>query len=122
METRPYFVFGDWLANVLVATLAVAITTRFLAGTWGMLPGMLVGMLVGMIVALVVSMLLVPVLGIMETMMACMLSGMLGGMCGGMWGFDAGDVLRWGIGLGSIVFILIYTLNFTMSGQQPVDS
>jgi len=120
VETRPFFVVGDWFANILVATLAAAAATKLIGGIWGM-PGMIPGMALGMLIALVVSMLLVPVLGIMETMVSCMLSGMLGGMCGAMWSFDVGDTVRWGIGLGSGIVLLVYALNFVMSGPQKVQ-
>ncbi len=120
MEKRPFFVLGDLFANILVATLAAAATTKLLGGSLGMLPGMLLGMALGMVIAIIIAMLLVPILGIMETMMSCMLSGMLAGMCGGMWGFDAEDILRWGIGTGVTMMLLVYALNFIVSGPQDV--
>jgi hypothetical protein len=122
METRPFFVFGDLFANVLVASAATLCCAKLIGGTWGMLPGMVAGMLLGMLIALVLVILLVPVLGIMETMMPCMLAGMFGGMCGGMWALSSADALRWGVGIGVAAMLLIYLLNYALSGPQKVDT
>jgi hypothetical protein len=118
MEMRPFFVIGDFFANVLTAILAITAATKLIGGVLGMLPGMLIGMLMGMLIAVVVAMLLVPVLGIMETMLSCMLSGMLAGMCGGMWVFDAPEILSWGISIGLAMMVLVYTLNLVVTGPQ----
>ena len=54
MEKRLYFIIGDLFANALIATIAVALTTWLIGGSWGMIPGMLVGMLFESIVMLLV--------------------------------------------------------------------
>jgi hypothetical protein len=119
MEKRPYFIIGDLFANALVATAAVAVTASLIGGAWGMIPGMLAGMVVGMLVALPVSLIfLFPLLGVMEVMAPCMLSGMLGGMWGGMWPLAGESVLRWGIGTGIGVMVIIYALNAMLTGPQ----
>jgi len=119
MEKRLYFVVGDFVANALVATAAVAVTTWLIGGTWGMISGMIVGMVLGMIVALPLSLgLLSPLLGIMEVIAPCMLSGMLGGMWGGMWALTGGQIVQWGVGTGVAVVAVIYALNIFMTGPQ----
>jgi len=121
MEKRLYFVLGDLFANMLVATIAVALTGWLIGGSWGMFPGMLAGMLVGMIIALPLSLgLLFPLLGVMEVITPCMISGMFGGMWGGMWPLAGAAILRWGIGTGIVVVITIYVLNAVMSGPQKI--
>jgi hypothetical protein len=102
--------------------LATLLAEKLIGGTWGMVPGMFGGMVLGMFAALLVSIFLVPVLGIMETMVSCMLSGMLGGMVGGMWALDFGDWVRWGIGIGLSIVVLVYALNFAMSGPQDLEN
>ena len=122
MEKRLYFIVGDLLANAFVATAAAAFTAWLIGGAWGMLPGMLAGMLLGMAVALPLTLaLLFPVLGVMEVMAPCMLSGMLGGMWGGMWPLAGAELLRWGIGTGALVVIVVYGINAMTSGPQRVE-
>ncbi len=122
MEKRLYFVVGDLLANVLVATAVVALTTWLIGGAWGMSAGMLIGMVIGMAVALVLSVvLLVPVLGAMEIIVPCMLSGMLAGMWGGMWPLAGTAILRWGITTGVVVIVVVYALNIAMTGPQKAN-
>jgi len=107
MEKRLYFIIGDLLANVFVATATVALTAWLIGGSWGMSPGMLIGMVIGMAISLVLIVaLLSPILGAMEIISPCMLSGMLGGMWGGMWPLDGTGILQWGVGTGIAVFIL----------------
>lgn len=122
MEKRPYFVIGDFAANILCATAAVAVTSWLIGGSWGMIPGMIVGMVLGMIVALPLSLaLFFPILGVMEVMAPCMLSGMLGGMWGGMWPLAGSAILEWGIGTGVVVVIVIYAMNIFITGPQHIE-
>ena len=123
MEKRLYFVVGDFVANIVVATAAVAVTSWLIGGAWGMIPGMIVGMVVGMIVALPLSLgCLFPLLGVMEVMAPCMLSGMLGGMWGGMWDLEGTAILQWGAGTGIAVVVVIYAMNIFMTGPQHVEN
>ena len=122
MEKRLYFIIGDLFANALIATIAVALTTWLIGGSWGMIPGMLVGMLLGMVITLPLSLvLLTPILGVMEILSPCMISGMLGGnffpldmmppslQFAGMWTFNYwanrafADIITRGQGLLSVV-------------------
>ncbi len=122
MEKRPYFVLGDALANIVVATAAIAASSAAIGGDMGMLPGMLLGMLLGMLIALIISMgILAPMLGVMEILTPCMLGGMFGGMWGGMWDLSGGEIFQWGAatGLGALVFV--YTMNAVLGGPQRLD-
>ncbi len=122
MEKRLYFVIGDFVSNVIVATAAVAVTTWLIGGSWGMIPGMIVGMVLGMIIAVPLSLtVFFPILGVMEVMAPCMLSGMLGGMWGGMWPLDGAGIVRWGAGTGVGVVVVIYALNLFMTGEQQLE-
>ena len=123
MEKRLYFIIGDLIANAFVATIAVAVTASLIGGSWGMFPGMVIGMVIGMLIAIPLSLgLLFPILGVMEVMAPCMLSGMLGGMWGGMWPLAADAMVRWGVGTGVAVFVIIYALNAVMAGSQQIRS
>ena len=122
METRWYFIVGDLAANILVATVAVALTSWLIGGSLGMLPGMIVGMLLGMAIALVIGMgLLAPLLGVMEVISPCMLSGMLGGMFGAMWNPAGSQILQWGANTGFAVLVIIYAINAVLSGSQMLE-
>ncbi len=123
MEKRLYFVIGDLLANMVIATIAVALTAWLIGGSWGMVPGMLGGMVIGMLITLPLALgLLAPLLGIMEVLSPCMISGMLGGMWGGMWPLAGNAVFSWGIGTGTIVMVMIYVLNARMTGIQKISN
>lgn len=123
MEKRPYFIVGDLVGNMLVATLAVAVSEWLIGGAWGMLPGMVIGMIIGMAIALPLSLgLLFPLLGVMEVLAPCMLSGMLGGMWGGMWPLAGAAILRWGCGTGIAVVLIVYALNVGLGGPQKIRS
>lgn len=123
MEKRLYFIIGDLAANAFVATITTAATAWLIGGSWGMIPGMLIGMLIGMIIALPVSLaMLAPLLGVMEVISPCMVSGMLGGMWGGMMPLSGDAILRWGIGTGIAVVIVIYIVNALVTGPQKIET
>jgi len=123
MEKRPYFVLGDALANVLVATTTIAVSTAAIGGDIGMIPGMLVGMLLGMVIALIMSLvILAPILGIMEILTPCMLGGMVGGMFGGMWDLSGAEILQWGVATGLGAQVFVYTMNAVLGGPQHLDA
>ena len=123
MEKRLPFIIGDLLANAFVATVSIAVTSWLIGGDWGMAAGMIDGMIIGMVVALILSLtMLVPVLGVMETLTPCMLSGMFAGMWGGMWSLTGAEILRWGIGAGLIVVVIIYALNLIVTGPQKLEN
>ncbi len=123
METRLFFVVGDLLSNILVATVATGVTTLLLGGALGMLPGMVLGMVIGMVIATGLGMgLLARRLGIMEIVMPCCMSGMLGGMWGGMRSFGVVETLQWGVTTGVAVVAAIYLLNLLLTGPQRLHS
>jgi len=123
MEKRLYFIIGDLLGNVLVATAAVALTAWLIGGSWGMIPGMVLGMMIGMVIAIPLSLgLLFPLLGVMEVMAPCMVSGMVGGMLGGMWPLAGNEIYLCGAAAGVGVVVVIYALNVVMTGPQKIGS
>ncbi len=123
MEKRLFFIVGDLLSNILVATVATGITTLLIGGALGMLPGMIIGMVVGMVIATGLGMgLLARRLGIMEVVMPCCMSGMLGGMWGGMWSLGIVETLQWGITTGTGVIAAVYLLNLLLTGPQRLHN
>ena len=49
------FVLGDFAANIVIATVAVAVTTLLIGGGLGMVTGMVAGMLIGMVIDMFVG-------------------------------------------------------------------
>jgi len=122
MEKRLFFVVGDLLSNVLIATVAIAVTTLLIGGRLGMAVGMIIGMVVGMLIATAIGMgFIARRLGIMEVVMPACLSGMLGGMWGGMWSLSVVETLQWGLITGTGVMVAVYLLNALISGPQKLD-
>lgn len=123
METRIYFILGDFIANSIVGLTAAVAAAAITGPNWSMFAGMVVGMLIGMVVSLMLSLLVfTPLLGVIEVMVPCMLSGMIAGMIGGMWPLSAVEALRWGIGAGIVCVALIYALNAALHGAQKPSS
>ena len=123
METRWYFVLGDIAANILVATVAFALSSWLIGGALGMFPSMLIGMVLGMAITLPLSLgMLSTLLGVMEVMCPCMLSGMFGGMFGAMRPLDGAEILPWGAATGIAVVVVIYLANALLSGPQKLKS
>jgi hypothetical protein len=121
METRPYFLTGDLLANAGVGALAASLVTWLGLPRWPMLAAMPAGMLLGMVIGLVAALAVLSLLfGAMEIFVPCMLSGMLAGMVGAM-GVPAElpPVLA-GAAVGVGTLICIYAANALLSGQQRI--
>lgn len=119
METRPYFLTGDLLANAGVGALAASVVTWLGLPHWPMLAAMPVGMLLGMIVGLVAALAVLSLLfGAMEIFVTCMLSGMLAGMVGAMGAPANLSPALAGAGVGVATLICIYAANALLSGPQ----
>lgn len=85
METRPYFVFGDLVANAVVGALSALLVVWVVGTGWNMFVAMFVGMALGMAIALPIALGFGPLFGAMEVMAPVMVSGMMVGMVVGMW-------------------------------------
>lgn len=55
VETRPYFVFGDVLANVVSGALIGLLVTFCIGTGWNMVVAMIIGMVLGMVLAIPMS-------------------------------------------------------------------
>ena len=55
MESRPYFIFGDVLANVSIGALSGFVAAALVGESWNMFVAMVVAMVVGMALALVIG-------------------------------------------------------------------
>ena len=80
METRPYFIFGDLLANSLAGVLVGLATAALFGPGWNMLIAMFLGMALGMVLSMPVAFPLGALFGAMEVMLPVMTTGMVAGM------------------------------------------
>ena len=80
METRPYFVLGDVLANSVVGALVGVASAALFGPGWNMIIAMLVGMALGMVISLPALLGFVVFFGAMEVMVPAMTTGMVAGM------------------------------------------
>ena len=124
METRPYFVLGDVLANLSVGALVGLASAAAFDPDWNMILAMLAGMAMGMALSLPALLGFVALFGAMEVMVPAMTTGMVAGMVVSM-SATMGDlalgpaaVLGAKCGLG--VLIAIYLANVIVKRRTPV--
>jgi len=80
LETRPYFLVGDLLANVTVGALVGVASAAVFDPGWNMILAMLAGMALGMVLSLPSLLGFVALFGAMEIMVPAMTTGMVAGM------------------------------------------
>jgi len=80
VETRPYFVMGDIVSNVVAGALVGGACVLLFSPQWNMVLAMIAGMVFGMAFSLPVAFLLSGVFGAMETLLPLMTTGMVAGM------------------------------------------
>jgi len=80
LETRPYFLFGDLLANVVAGVLVALLCCVVFGPSWNMFVAMFVGMGIGMFVSVFVALPMGAFFGAMEVMVPVMTTGMVAGM------------------------------------------
>ncbi len=80
METRPYFLLGDLLANSLAGVVVALLCSVVFGPSWNMVVAMFVGMALGMFVSMFVALPMGALFGAMEVMVPVMTTGMVAGM------------------------------------------
>lgn len=80
METRPYFIFGDLLANALAGMLVGIAMAALFGPSWNMWIAMFLGMAVGMALSMPIAVVMGAFFGAMEVMVPVMTTGMVSGM------------------------------------------
>jgi hypothetical protein len=81
METRPYFLIGDLVANGLIGGVVGALSAWLVDPSWNMWVAHVVCMVVGMVLALPLAFPFMAFFGAMEVMVPTHFAG----MCAGMW-------------------------------------
>jgi hypothetical protein len=123
METRPYFIMGDLISNILTGSLVGLLCVVILDPEWTMFSAMLLGMGIGMgFSAVFGALVLFRFFGAMEVMIPTMLTGMLVGMLVGMAAsmmtLSAGTAVKIGALTGLVVLILTYIANYKLTDHQ----
>jgi len=124
LETRPYFVLGDVLANSVVGALVGVASAALFGPGWNMIIAMLVGMALGMVISLPALLGFVVFFGAMEVMVPAMTTGMVAGMVVSMsatmgpLSFASAAVLGVKSGLG--VLVAIYLANIIVKRRAAL--
>ena len=124
METRPYFVLGDVLANSVVGALVGVASAALFGPGWNMIIAMFVGMVLGMVISLPALLGFVVFFGAMEVMLPAMTTGMVAGMVVSMsatmgpLSFASAAVLGVKSGLG--VLVAIYLANIIVKRRAAL--
>ena len=121
METRPYFVFGDLLANASVGALVGVVCAACFGSGWNMVLAMFLCMALGMALSLPFALGFGALFGAMEVMLPVMTTGMLAGMVASMAGAMEGLALARGATLGLwsglAVVVVTYVANALIRGR-----
>jgi len=122
MDSRPFFIFGDLFANILVGAVAGWLSWLAVGTEWNMFLAMLVAMAIGMAIALLLFFPLGMAFGAMEVMLPTMFGGMMSGMAVGMSAtmgpMSAREALTMGAGWGLGCLLLIWLLNGALRGRR----
>ena len=115
METRPYFVFGDLVSNVLAGIVTALSLSLMFGPGWNMWVAMIIGMVLGMLITLPIAFLFGALFGAMEIMLPVMTTGMVAGMVVSMSGAMADVGMMAAIEYGALsglgVMVVTYLLN-----------
>lgn len=113
MDSRLFYVFGDFVASLLLGAIVGATGWLIVGVWWNMWIAMFVMMPIGMVAGLIAFFPAAIKLGAMEAMIPLMLTGMVSGMAVGMAAammpLTIGEAVRLGAfcGIASIGFIWI---------------
>lgn len=123
MDSRLYFVLGDFGSNLLVGLVAGWLTALVVGVGWNMWAAMLLAMLLGMFAGTLLWIPLGMLFGAMEVMLPAMFSGMLSGMVVGMWAamvpLGTADAALIGALCGLAGIAVIWGANRALRGIRP---
>ncbi len=115
IETRPYFVVGDLIANSALGALVGVCCALVIPETWPSLAAMLAGMFLGMLIATPVQLASSLLLGAFETMLPMMLSGMSSGMLVAMVASQGLVPWRDGLATGALAGLAVVVFTYLMN-------
>ena len=124
METRPYFMLGDLLANCVVGAVVGVASAALFGPGWNMIIAMLVGMALGMVISLPALLGFVVFFGAMEVMVPAMTTGMVAGMVVSMSAtmgpLSFGSAALLGVKSGLGVLVAIYLANIIVKRRAAL--
>ena len=115
IETRPYFVVGDLIANSALGALVGVCCALVIPQNWPSLVAMMAGMLLGMLIAIPVQLASSLLLGAFETMLPMMLSGMSSGMLVAMMASQKPVPWRDGLTAGALAGLAVVAFTYVMN-------
>ncbi len=120
MDHRLFYVIGDFLANLVIGTVAGVVAWAIVSPGWNMWLAMVAMMAVGMMVGLVLYFPIARFLGAQEAMLPAMYSGMWGGMVLGMMcammPVSLGHAAQMGAACGIAEIVFIWIANTILRG------
>lgn len=123
METRPYFLFGDFVANIAVGALTGALMALIFGPGWNMILAMFVAMAIGMVLSLPLAFGFGALFGAMEVMLPVMTTGMVAGMvvsmAASMGDVGVGRAAELGVISGVGVLVATYVANVVIKRRVP---
>lgn len=115
IETRPYFVVGDLIANSALGALVGACCSLAIPETWPSVGAMLAGMLLGMLITIPFQVGSSLLLGAFETMLPMMLTGMSSGMLVAMMASQSPVPWRDGLTIGALTGLAVLVFTYIMN-------
>lgn len=115
IETRPYFVVGDLIANSALGALVGVCCALVIPQNWPSLVAMMAGMFLGMLIAIPVQLASSLLLGAFETMLPMMLSGMSSGMLVAMMASQKPIPWRDGLTAGALAGLAVVAFTYAMN-------
>lgn len=115
LETRPYFVVGDLLANSGLGALVGVCCALVIPQNWSSFVAMMAGMFLGMLIAIPVQLASSLLLGAFETMLPMMLSGMSSGMLVAMMASQGLVPWRDGLATGALAGLAVVAFTYVMN-------
>ena len=121
METRPYFILGDLISNMLAGAAVGCATAALITVNWPMPVSMAAGMALGMLLGMPIQIACSLLFGAFEVMIPMMLTSMTAGMAvamrASMQETAGGAGAVWGVCIGVFVLGFTYLSNAVLSGD-----
>jgi hypothetical protein len=120
LDHRPFYVIGDFVANVVIGTIVGLVCWAIVSPSWNMWLAMFAMMPVGTVVGFFLFFPFAIKLGAMEVMVPLMftgeLTGMVVGMGGAMYELSMRDGLLLGAATGAAGIVIIWIVNSMLRG------
>lgn len=124
METRPYFVLGDFGANIVAGSVVGLATAAMFGPNWNMMLAMIVAMGLGMVMSMPIALAAGALFGAMELMIPVMTTGMVAGMVVSMAAAMGEIGFAWAARIGAFagagVVVVTYVANYVIKKRAAL--